>query len=213
MDGIHDLGGKDGFGPVPVDTPDFQHDWERRQWALSEIAAAPGGTIDWWRHGIECMAPMAYLSLPYFEKWCLNEMAHYVDQGVFSTDEVLAGHPDEPGEPARSFDIEASLQFARRFNISYAVEMPTGPEFELGDEVRTINAPVSGHTRLPGYARGHTGRVVAYHGGHLFPDAGARGTHEGGHLYTVEFTASELWGEDSPDAVCIDLWEAYLVRA
>ncbi|MEM6577315.1 MAG: nitrile hydratase subunit beta [Pseudomonadota bacterium] len=213
MDGIHDLGGKDGFGAVPVDTPDFQHDWERRQWALSETTAAPGGTIDWWRHGIECMAPVAYLSLPYFEKWCLNELAHFVDQGVFTMEEVLAGHPEAHGEAATALDQDASLERMRRYNKSYAVDMDHAPAFELGDVVRTINTPVAGHTRLPGYARGHEGRIIARHGGHLFPDAGARGVHEGNHLYTVEFDASELWGDSAPDTVCLDLWEAYLVRA
>lgn len=213
MDGIHDLGGKDGFGPVPVDTPDFQHEWERRQWALSELAAAPGGTIDWWRHGIECMAPTAYLSLPYFEKWCLNEMAHFVDQGVFSMDEVLSGHPEAPGAAAPALSVEAALNKARRYNKSYAVDMAAPPAFAVGQSVRTINTPVAGHTRLPAYARGHTGQIMAHHGGHLFPDAGARGRHEGGHLYTVEFAASELWGEVRPDTVCLDLWESYLVCA
>ncbi|MEM6375243.1 MAG: nitrile hydratase subunit beta [Pseudomonadota bacterium] len=213
MDGIHDLGGKDGFGPVPVDLPDFQHDWERRQWALSEAAAAPGGTIDWWRHGIECMAPVAYLSLPYFEKWCLNELAHYVDRGIFSMEEALSGHPEQAGEPVAPLDLEAVTKKLRRYNSSYEIEMPGPPAYAPGDYVRAKKTPVIGHTRLPAYARGHRGCVIAYHGGHLFPDAGAIGQHEGGHLYTVEFQASELWADEAPDTVCIDLWEAYLVPA
>lgn len=211
MDGIHDLGGKDGFGAVAVDTPDFQHDWERRQWALSEAVAAPGGTIDWWRHGIECMAPITYLSLPYFEKWCLNEMAHYVDRGMFSIDEVVSGHPEIRGDAAPALDIDATLALIRRFNTSYAVELDAPPAFVVGERVRTINTPVAGHTRLPAYARGHTGHIIAHHGGHLIPDEGARGVHKAGHLYTVEFAVSELWGESEPDTVCLDLWESYLV--
>ncbi|MEM9912452.1 MAG: nitrile hydratase subunit beta [Pseudomonadota bacterium] len=212
MDGIHDLGGKDGFGPVAIDTPDFEHDWERRQWALSEAAAAPGGTIDWWRHGIERMAPVTYLTLPYFEKWCLNEMVQYIDQGVFSMSEVLAGHADTPGEAAPALDLDAVIKKIRRYNKSYEVEMSAPPAFTHGQSVRTINTPVAGHTRLPAYARGHLGDIIAHHGGHVFPDAGAYGVHEGGHLYTVEFAASELWGSDSRDTVCLDLWESYLVR-
>ena len=82
MDGPHDLGGKDGFGPVNVGAPEFREDWERRQWALSKNVPMPGGTIDWWRHGIENMDPATYLTLPYFEKWCLNEIAHRIDQGL-----------------------------------------------------------------------------------------------------------------------------------
>ena len=66
---------------------------------------------------------------------------------------------------------------------------------------------------LPAYARGHTGTILAHHGGHLYADAGAAGEHRGEHLYTVEFTARELWGTDDPDTICLDLWEPYFVRA
>lgn len=212
MDGIHDLGGKEGHGAVDVEAPDFRYDWERLQWALSEIASPPGGTIDWWRHGIECMAPVSYLSLPYFEKWCLNELAHFVDQGVFSMEEVLAGQPDETGPAPDALDMDAALAAMRGYNTDFSSAMAAPPVFRVGDEVWTIATPVPGHTRLPAYARGHKGRIVAHHGGHLFPDAGARGVHEAGHLYTVEFEAGELWDTASPDTVCLDLWEAYLVR-
>jgi nitrile hydratase subunit beta len=35
MDGIHDLGGRQGFGPVDVDEPEevFHEAWEGRVWA------------------------------------------------------------------------------------------------------------------------------------------------------------------------------------
>ena len=51
MDGPHDLGGKQGFGPIETDEPDvaFHHDWEGRMWGLARSAGAPGVTIDWWR--------------------------------------------------------------------------------------------------------------------------------------------------------------------
>ena len=64
MDGTHDLGGRQGFGPVPVDTGDapFSHDWEWRMWALARAGIAHGITIDWFRHGLERMVPADYLS-------------------------------------------------------------------------------------------------------------------------------------------------------
>lgn len=213
MDGPHDLGGKDGFGPVATDAPPFAHDWEERQWALSKTVPLPGGTIDFWRHGIENMAPAAYLSLPYFEKWCLNELAHRIDQGMFTLDEALAGHAASRAARAHPLDMAGTLDRLRKNNRDFRTQVETPPAFAVGDRVKTLNTPVKGHTRLPAYARGHEGVVTAHHGGHLYADAGALGEHRGEHLYTVEFTAAELWGTDDPDTVRLDLWEPYLVPA
>ena len=214
MDGPHDLGGKDGYGPVDVDAPPFREDWERRQWALSKNVPMPGGTIDFWRHGIENMDPVTYATEPYFVKWCLNEIAHRIDQGLFTLEEVLSGTPDGRQQPpAPALDMEGTLARLRANNADFRVEMDQPPAFANGDKVRTLNIPSPGHTRLPAYARGHEGTVIAHHGGHLYADAGARGEHAGEHLYTVEFTARELWGDDAPDTICLDLWEPYLVRA
>ncbi len=214
MDGPHDLGGKDGYGPIDVDAPPFREGWEARQWALSKNVPLPGGTIDWWRHAIENMDPVTYATQPYFVKWCLNEIAHRVDQGVFTLEEILSGTPatrqDPPAEP---LDMDGTLARLRANNTDFRVEMDQPPAFAKGDTVRTLNTPSPGHTRLPAYARGHLGTVIAHHGGHLYADAGARGEHIGAHLYTVEFSAAELWGTDTPDTVCLDLWEPYLARA
>jgi len=55
MDGIHDLGGVEGFGPVPVKSgdKDFRdlENWEKRAFALNWSPIAPGSTIDWFRTG------------------------------------------------------------------------------------------------------------------------------------------------------------------
>ena len=213
MDGPHDLGGKDGFGLIDVTAPDFREDWERRQWALSKNVPLHGGTIDWWRHGIENMDPVTYLSVPYFVKWCLNEVAHRVDQGLFTMDEILSGEPDSRVDPPAALDGAQVLERQRGMNRDFRVEMDEAAGFVVGDDVTTLKTPVVGHTRLPSYARGRRGQVIAHHGGHLYADAGARGEHVGAHLYTVEFTALELWGRDDPDTVCLDLWEPYLARA
>ena len=209
----HDLGGQEGHGPIDTSAPPFTHAWERRQWALSKNVPLPGGTIDFWRHGIESMDPAAYRTLPYFEKWCLNELAHRIDQGVFTLDEVLSGQARQSAAPAEPLDMQGALDRLRNNNRDFRVEIERPPAFRPGDRVRTIEVTAPGHTRLPAYAQGHTGTITAQHGGHLFADAGAEGRHEGEHLYTVEFTANELWGKDDPDTVRLDLWEPYLVRA
>ena len=214
MDGPHDLGGKDGFGAIDVNAPPFREDWERRQWALSKTVPSGPNTIDFWRHGIENMDHATYLTQPYFIKWCLNEIALRIDQGLFTMDEILTGIPETRADPpAAPLDMDGTLARLRANNTDFRTEMTTPPAFAPGDRVRTLNTPVAGHTRLPAYARGHEGTVIAHHGGHLYADAGARGEHRGEHLYTVEFTAAELWGTCDPDSTCLDLWEPYLVRA
>jgi nitrile hydratase len=92
----------------------------------------------------------------------------------------------------------------------------TKARFAIGDRVRTRNIHPEGHTRLPRYARARLGEIVLVHGAHVFPDSNARGQGEDPQwLYTVRFTARELWGEDrNPrDSVQIDLWEPYLEPA
>ena len=213
MDGPHDLGGKDGFGLIDTTAPDFREDWEHRQWAMASTVPLPGGTIDWRRHGIENMDPATYASVPYFVKWCLNEIAHRVDQDLFTMDEILTGIPACRTDPPAPLDMEGALARLRANAKDFRVKMDTAPAFAIGNDVKTLNTPVPGHTRLPAYARGHKGIVIAHHGGHLYADAGARGAHIGEHLYTVEFTAFELWGTNDPDTICLDLWEPYLACA
>ena len=83
--------------------------------------------------------------------------------------------------------------------------------FAIGHKVRARNITPPGHTRLPRYARGRLGEIVAVHGTHVFPDSSAQGLGDDPQwLYTVRFTARELWGKDTSDTVCIDLWEPYL---
>jgi nitrile hydratase len=204
----HDIGGKDGFGAVDVTLPPFSHDWEARQWALSRNVPIRAGTIDWWRHGVENMQPEVYRTVPYFEKWCLNDLAQGIDAGIFSIEELLEGVAVvAPAAKAKSLqELIDGLQGAA---VDFSRPMAIAPLFSVGDMVQTRAEMPVGHTRLPGYAMGKSGTVIAHHGGHLLPDAGALGHHEPVHLYTVEFTSETLWGDAHADSVCIDLWETY----
>ena len=94
---------------------------------------------------------------------------------------------------------------------SYERPAPKPARFASGDHVRTRNLHPHGHTRLPRYMRGHRGEIIAVHGAHVFPDSNAHGWGEDPHwLYTVRFTAQEVWGSGSPDKIHADLWEPYL---
>lgn len=215
MDGIHDLGGKQGHGPVPVQTgdADFSHDWERRMWGLARAGIARGITIDWFRHGLERMVPADYLSYSYFQKWASNYLMIMVDNGEISMDEVLTGHAARPGSPAAAQSLDEMLEFQRSLCTDFSRQIATAPAHKPGDQITTRSHTTAAHSRLPQYAQGRTGTIIAHHGAHLLPDRGAEGIHEAEHLYTVEFTARELWGADAnpKDSVTLELWESYFV--
>ena len=219
MDGIHDLGGMQGFGPVPVATGDAAFGeieaWERRMWALARSGIAHGITIDWFRHGLERMVPADYLRFAYFEKWCANYLMLLIDNGTITIEDVKRGHVEAPGPPATAKSLDDVLAINRKAGISFETEAEAAPAFSPGQSVRTRRRMRSDHTRLPRYARDARGTIIAHHGSHLLPDEGARGRHVGEHLYTVSFAATELWGPDADprDTVTLDLWESYLVPA
>ena len=91
------------------------------------------------------------------------------------------------------------------------VDLP--PRFTPGDRVRARNIHPLGHTRLPRYARGRAGVVDRDHGVFVFADASGNGLGKiPQHVYSVRFTAQELWSSAaSPrDVIHIDLWDAHL---
>jgi len=218
MDGIHDLGGMEGFGPVPVAAGDKDFadlaDWEKRMWGLARAPLTPGITIDWFRHGLERMVPADYLTFAYFNKWCANYLMLMLDNGTISMADIRRGHVEHPAPPAEPRTLQDVLDSTARADLSFQTEPPGDAAFAPGDAVLTRRVVTGAHTRLPRYARGARGRVIAHHGAHLLPDKGVRGIEAGEHLYTVAFAAPELWGEgaDERDDVTLDLWESYLVR-
>ncbi len=216
MDTIHDLGGKQGFGPIPVKTGDapFTHDWERRMWGLARAGIAHDITIDWFRHGIERMVPADYLTFAYFNKWATNYLMLIIDNGAVTMDEALSGHVDKPDTAAGPLSLAEVLEKNRDGHASFALDTGTAPAYATGDAVTTRSHGTAGHSRLPAYARGATGTINTWHGAHALPDQGAKGIHKGDHLYTVEFAATDLWGEraNARDTVTLELWESYFVR-
>lgn len=84
--------------------------------------------------------------------------------------------------------------------------------FNLGDCVRTrLNVP-EGHTRLPAYLRGRTGRIERVVGAFPFADDRASGRVSAAQtLYTVCFAGRDVWGDDAQAAtISADLFESYL---
>jgi nitrile hydratase subunit beta len=95
----------------------------------------------------------------------------------------------------------------------FRAEVLDQPRFKVGQVVRALNMNPDSHTRLPRYIRGKAGTVEQVHGGFVFADSRGRAAGDDSqHLYSVRFSAVELWGASaSPgDSVNITLWESYM---
>jgi hypothetical protein len=72
MNGIHDLGGMHGLGPInpEANEPVFHEKWEGRAFGLfAATFVFAGYTVDEFRHAIEKMPPAHYLESSYYEHW------------------------------------------------------------------------------------------------------------------------------------------------
>ena len=158
MDGPQDLGGKESFGPIEVDAPDYRHDWERRQWALSKLVAPDGITIDWFRHALETMPPAVYLSVPYFQKWNVNDMALAIDAGLYTLDECVAGKPRLSGSPPPVLSVDdcENLQRSRHFN--YERDVDTDPAFAPGRHRPYLGPPCARAHPVAHLCKGREGK-------------------------------------------------------
>ncbi|WP_293907267.1 nitrile hydratase subunit beta [Phenylobacterium sp.] len=217
MNGVHDMGGMHGLGPVAPEPkePVFHAAWEGRVHAMT-IASPTRGNIDVGRHQRELIPGPDYLRMTYYEKWFTSLCALLLKGGLVTAREIASGRAD-PGSPKATPRLAATdVAAAMASPSSYLREMEAGPAFQPGDRVRARNLNPTGHTRLPRYARGRVGVIQRRHGPHVLPDSNARGAGEDPrHLYTVCFAARELWGPDAParDSVRLDLWEPYLEPA
>ncbi len=219
MNGVHDMGGMQGFGPVDpeAEEPVFHSDWERRAFALTLAMARPGGwTIDASRHARESLPPAEYLASSYYQIWLAALERLLVERGLVSRDEIAAGGSAGPPAPVSGIlrAAEVAPTLTRGGPVERPAELPAC--FKVADRVRALNLNPVGHTRLPRYVRGRIGTITHVHGCHVFPDSNAHGLGECPHwLYGVAFAARELWGPQGrdQDVVQLDLWEPYLEAA
>jgi nitrile hydratase beta subunit len=216
VNGVHDMGGMANLGEVApeADEPVFHHPWEGRVHALT-VASPTRSNIDAGRHQRELIPGPEYLAMSYYEKWFRSLTELMVAHRYANWDEIARGRAD-PGSVTGTPHLQADAVTARLSRRGSYLRDGPAPSFDEGDRVRARNLNPEGHTRLPRYVRGRQGTIVARRGVHVFPDSNAHGRGEDPRpLYTVRFTAPELWGPDANarDSVCLDLWEPYLERA
>jgi len=204
MDGIHDLGGKQGYGPIryTLDATAFHSTWEVRVNAMYAHAVRSGiFNMDEYRHAIERMEPRHYLTASYYERSLTGFATLLVEKGVLTREEL-----------------------ERRANGTFPLSSPSASgrgnapqreRFKPGERVRVKLDFVPGHIRLPGYVRGKVGTVVGESPAYPFPDAHAHGIHaEDEPTYDVRFHAEDLWPNGcDPALVHVGIFQSYLERA
>lgn len=214
MNGIHDLGGMHGFGAVDVETdePVFHARWEGRVLGMIyQVVGFGWVTLDAFRHGIERVDAVSYLTVGYYGRWLASLERVLVERGVLAPNEVTArasgGSVAPPSKPQAPPD-DVTPGFERT--------LERAPRFQPGDAVRARVVSPLGHTRLPRYMAGRRGIIDRRHAPAPYPDTNAHGFGEQPqHLYNVRFPATELWGASAEPgtSVHIDLFEPYLEPA
>ena len=206
MNGVHDLGGMDGFGPVDVEAnePVFHHPWERVVFGLVVATSAQRlRNVHRFRHAIERMDPKHYLSSSYYEHWLTATATLLVEMGIVTLAELEAGVGG---------CIPLSAPARADSGISPAASV-AAPRFAVGSPIVVRNLHPLGHTRCPRYVRGRRGVVTRVDGVFALPDVAAHTSQRcEQYAYNVRFDSRELWGSaaDSAVAVYVDLWESYL---
>jgi nitrile hydratase subunit beta len=218
MNGVHDMGGMHGMGPVAPeqDEPVFHADWEKRVFALNRAMGAWGKwNIDASRHQRELIPAPEYLRMSYYERFFDGLIELAIRTGLVTREEIASGQRD-PATPKLSPALTGAMVSEMVSKGSPTNRnVPAKPGFKTAQRVRAKNMNPSGHTRLPRYTRGKQGVIHRDHGVFVFPDTNAHFQGEKPqHLYSVRFEAVELWGPGAAacDAVYIDLWEDYLEK-
>jgi nitrile hydratase len=215
MNGVHDMGGMHGLGPIVREArePVFHHEWERRAFAITMAAGFLGEwNIDMSRYARERMPAADYLAASYYERWLYGLELLLVERGLLTREEVETG---------RARGTSAALRVLKAADVGKVLlkggpaRSPdkVSPRFTIGARVVARNINPVGHTRLPRYARGRRGVIDRDHGVFIFPDTNAMGQGpKPQHLYSVRFSGRELWGAQGSerDAVYVDLWDDHL---
>jgi nitrile hydratase subunit beta len=222
MDGIADLGGTDGWGPVPRPRPDepvFPEAWQGRAFALSMLAwRVAGQNVFAFRHGLENQDHDSYFGQGYFGRWINAAEICLINSAILAADAIdararnICGEQvEEPAVPEPNKPDYVSSEASLR-------TIKAAPLFAVGERVRARDYSTPGHSRLPRYVRTHVGVVDQIRTPQVFPDTHAHFRGENAqHLYSVLFESTELWppgpGTDSESFdITVELFETYLEK-
>lgn len=220
MKGGHDLGGRQGLGPISPEPeseePIFHADWERRVFAMTMATGMLGQwNIDESRFARESQHPVDYLKNSYYENWLAGIQNLLIKKGLVTEEELASAVVSQSA--AAELRIPNAEDALKIIETGGPTLMPSNakPAFNVGDAVRAKKIHTQGHSRLPTYAQGSLGVIEENYGCHVYPDKNSLGEHIGEYLYRVRFSSISLWGSSeeknkAKNEVLIDLWQPYL---
>jgi nitrile hydratase len=208
MNGIHDMGGMQDMGPITYEKnePVFHAPWEGRVLSMAKLVERTGHFRLGLRPPWEDLPALQYLQMSYYELWLTSLIERLVASDLATRAEIASGRA--ASKPVATASIPAAAQ--------PHPEVPAEPRFRTGEQVRARNMHPVKHTRLPRYARGKSGTIVRDNGVSALPDTNDYSLGRNPqHVYSVRFSARELWGDRAAaqDSVYLDLWDTYLEPA
>jgi nitrile hydratase subunit beta len=214
MNGIHDMGGMQDMGPIKYEKnePVFHATWEGRVYAMSAAVTATKKLRLGLRPPMENLSAAEYLRMSYYELWLTSLTERLIASDLVTRAELESGRA-APGSTKAALAVSPADAVAAIFRVPARRKEAVVPRFQAGQPVRARNINPVTHTRLPRYARGRAGTIHRDHGVFAFMETSAYGLGDKPqHLYSVRFSARELWGEQAPpqDSVYVDLYDDYL---
>jgi hypothetical protein len=148
LNGVHDIGGMDGFGAIHLETdePVFHELWESRVFGMFVTGAGlPPTPLDAVRHRLERLDPLRYLSSSYYERWLAVMEGALIEAGTLKLEEIearvhqFAADPALPmlrrDDPARAEGLANVLRAGR----PVIRQIRQKPRFAVGDKIVTRN--------------------------------------------------------------------------
>jgi nitrile hydratase subunit beta len=211
MNGIHDMGGMQDMGPIRAEKnePVFHAPWEGRAFALFMAVDETN------RYELELIPPAEYLRMSYYDRWVTALAETLKKTGLATSAEIESGKAIGGRVAGRKVLTVAEVAALIKPRSHASDPVTAVPRFQIGQRVLARNINPVGHTRLPRYVRGKLGTVERIYGVEPLWDTDAQGldvSKKPQPVYSVRFTARELWGaqSDAHDSVYVDMWEDYL---
>jgi nitrile hydratase subunit beta len=212
MDGVHDLGGMHGFGPVVTPGGERSHDepWELRAQVLGLLSGAAQ------RASIEALDPAIYLTSNYYVRWLLAAESSLLGSGVLGEQDLATWHARFKADTDAPMPLSSDPAVVETIRTigPHEHEPATSPAYSVGDRVQVRRMRPHHHHRCPRYLRGAPGHIEKLLGADPVPGLDtAEPVRE--PCYTVQFSSLDLFGDRTGDGepayvVLIDLWERYL---
>src|SRR3984893_4193556 len=98
MNGVHDMGGMHGMGPIQEEKkePVFHAPWQGRAYAVTRAMGAwRRWNLDATRYQRELIPPADYFTMSYYERWIVALVELMVKTGLVTRAEIESGKPDE----------------------------------------------------------------------------------------------------------------------